>query len=843
MTRSSVALIVLLGWVGVSVAGPPQIATVSEGVENGQTALVFGEGFVPGKTEVLCYVPEPWQSPRTSHIHTDQEQAYQKRKPKLLAEQRRILSSGLPALPAEPPKGTVPLQVLKVTEQVIAVVFSNRVIEPGVQCRLLWVKTPAGLSRPYRVNRPVVWWKDRDSYEPGAEVTLYGRNLASGLYRQRNYGLLRAVKTGQWRPVRWGTRSSPHMNGHWGELRLRLYCTRYRLPHDLAPGSYRLYVHNASGARWGWSDAVDITVQARKRWPRRVFDVRQYGAVGNGVADDTGAIAAALAAAGKAGGGIVFAGPGTYIVTRTLTLPERTVLKGAGREITCLAVPDPRSFAGRVPLAHQAGDPPLRPDDGCKPMTQFVHEGYVPVVRATCRFGIEDLTLRRDAGDGMLLLCDNTDEPGHDVFIRRVRLKASALWFPEGTYRGMGSDGIVLRGDLHNLEVDGCWIEGMGGIRKTGGLTRHARIVNNTFVGHPPYRSRFLFGGRGWTETVVMNNTVRRAERGVVMAGGTDGPGFVHNLIARNTMEENAFGNNAGETYCVEMGRCFYFGPVAEASAKRVRLAKAVLDTKHPWQRPAGRAGICLVVRGRGLGQYRWVVDNTGDTVTLARPWRVVPDGSSMVCVMRGTVESLWIENMDRHGEAAMQMYDFWVNNVLDGHVSIDTEGMSLWGYQLAETDNKRQRQFAPVFFNQMLNGKLRLRGRIRLVARTDPNATKIDAPFLLGNTIRNNQVYAPLRVSLNQRSPYWLKPGYQGTLVGIELMRKTWGFHPWPKAIRTPATAWTLLEHNHVYKARVGVSIDGAVHTLLRGNRFDEVATPVVDKGSHTFVSQPSAH
>ena len=828
MTRAGIVLLLVLACIGSAPAGEPEIGAVTEGVENQQTALIFGEGFAPGQTQVLCYFPEPWQSPRKPHIDREEEKAYQERIPALMAEQRRILERGLPALPETPPEGTQRLQILKVTPQVIAVVFTGGVKEPGAQCRILWVQTPAGLSRPYRVNRPTVWWKDRDVYEPGEDITLYGRSLASGLYRQRNYGLLRKQDDGKWYSARWGTWSSPHMDGHWNEIRLRMYRAKFRLPDNLPLGRYRFYMHNASGDRWGWSDPVDITVAKRPVWPRTVFDARNYGAAGTGLTDDTNAIQKALDAARDAGGGIVFLPAGTYWITRTLMLPQRTILKGVGRDNTRLVVPTDREFGARVPLARRAGDP-----DMPKRLPFFIHNGLVPMVRATYRFGIEDLTLERHAGDGMVVFMDNYDEPGEDVFIRRCRIVASRRWFPEGIYRGVSPVSIVARGDLQRFELDGCEIIGAGAVSKMGGMFRHARIVNNVFIGNPPYRSRLMLGGRGWAECVIMNNTVRRSERGMFMGGGTEGPGFVHNLIARNTMEENCFGANAGETYCIEAGRRFYYGPVAGASATSVRLPGAVLETEGPRNMPANRGGICLIVRGRGMGQYRWVLSNTADSITVAEPWRVVPDRTSVVCIMRGTVETLWIENIGRHGEAAMQMYDYWVNNVLDSHVSIDTEGVSLWGYE----QEGQQRRFAPIFLNQVLNCKLRLRGWIRLIARTDPKTAAVDGSILVGNVIRNNQVYAPRRVSLNQRSPYWRSRGYRGTSVGIELMRRSWGFTPWPDAVATPAMDWTVVESNHIYDASVGIAIEGARHTILRRNRFDEVREHVRDDGEETLT------
>lgn len=58
----------------------------------------------------------------------------------------------------------------------------------------------------------------------------------------------------------------------------------------------------------------------------QMVNVKTYGAVGDGVANDTAAFVAALAAS-KA----VYVPPGTYKITSTLSVPDNTTLYGAGR--------------------------------------------------------------------------------------------------------------------------------------------------------------------------------------------------------------------------------------------------------------------------------------------------------------------------------------------------------------------------------------------------------------------------------------------------------------------------------------------------------------------------------
>ena len=77
------------------------------------------------------------------------------------------------------------------------------------------------------------------------------------------------------------------------------------------------------------------------------YDVKFYGAVGDGVHDDTAAIQAAINAAYAAGGGTVYIGAGTYIVSGTgdksdgaIRLLDNVTLQGAGIGQTVLKVSD-----------------------------------------------------------------------------------------------------------------------------------------------------------------------------------------------------------------------------------------------------------------------------------------------------------------------------------------------------------------------------------------------------------------------------------------------------------------------------------------------------------------------
>ncbi len=87
------------------------------------------------------------------------------------------------------------------------------------------------------------------------------------------------------------------------------------------------------GATKAYVDSAVVEGAAQKT----KFNVKDYGAVGNGIANDGTAIAAAITAANSAGGGIVFLPTGTYLVTAAVTVSGNNItLQGAGRSATII---------------------------------------------------------------------------------------------------------------------------------------------------------------------------------------------------------------------------------------------------------------------------------------------------------------------------------------------------------------------------------------------------------------------------------------------------------------------------------------------------------------------------
>lgn len=116
----------------------------------------------------------------------------------------------------------------------------------------------------------------------------------------------------------------------------------FRLDESFDPSLYDLRVSpGAAGTALGWNAAAtgltSLVLGSLVALPFNVVNVKDsaYGALGNGVADDTAAVALAVAVLAAAGGGWLYFPPGTYILSQ-LAIPSNVRVFGNGRSVTIL---------------------------------------------------------------------------------------------------------------------------------------------------------------------------------------------------------------------------------------------------------------------------------------------------------------------------------------------------------------------------------------------------------------------------------------------------------------------------------------------------------------------------
>jgi hypothetical protein len=148
--------------------------------------------------------------------------------------------------------------------------------------------------------------------------------------------------------------------------------------------------------------------EAPYRVPRERISVRDFGAVGDGKADDTAAFQEAFV---RGGGKVIEIPPGRYLLTGLFSLTEsHTVLRGAGSDRTVLVFQRP----GEKLLPRPAKT------DGNQPTTGWSWAGGLISIggRAWPGKGEVPVTREQQRGDDRLRLASNPFRPGDEILLR-----------------------------------------------------------------------------------------------------------------------------------------------------------------------------------------------------------------------------------------------------------------------------------------------------------------------------------------------------------------------------------------------------------------------------------------
>ena len=493
------------------------------------------------------------------------------------------------------------------------------------------------------LNRPQVWWAQGDGgaeATPGGWVRAFGKNLGWNAKDGLQKAELRLE----------GSRvfSLPvEMDGN---------SARTALPADLPTGTYRLFVHNGAGGSAGWSDPVTLTVARKDAWPQTVFNVTNFGAQADGMKDDTVAIQSALLAAATNGGGIVYLPQGRYALSDALVIPRRTVLRGEREDWVALAWPD-------LPKPPEA------------------------LLQGTNSFGLENFTVYVNHHHHVIAAALGDKPDAGDVFLRHVRVRADA-------YRGHPTEeevdarlresmkwstggGDTVRMGGKNIEITDCDFYG------TGRALFLSRVRGGRVAGN-----RFFNGRWGWycisgsDGLIFENNEISGAD--LMSTGGglncLDGSRYSQNVYYANNRLHLMHGWDR-EAMTSDAGGEAYSGKVGPANGTTLAL-----DGKPNWRGREWQGAAVFVLAGKGAGQVRRVVGQGEQSVEVDRPWDVLPDESSEICVTMFQGHYLVIGN-EFADCGPMQFYGTAVENVVARNTGARMSGFrgkGLWyhGYQ-----------------------------------------------------------------------------------------------------------------------------------------------------------------
>ncbi len=446
---------------------------------------------------------------------------------------------------------------------------------------------------------------------PGALVQIIGRNFTTELTSMRV--VMRAA------------------DSRVAELRVvntDKYSVIAEVPATLRTGDYTLWVHNGSGGSYGWGGSLSVRVRNATQWPTRVFNVRDFGARGDNVADDSDVFRRVLQAAERNRGGVVYFPAGTYRLAGSFRLPRRVSVRGEGKDITWLKWPlnPPSSVGDFIPAALTGGG-------------EYAIEQLSLMVRNAKIVLRDDSFIELARAPAPSISPGFDTQLGQDIFIRQVaihylpyagRASLDASTDPQWAFNrwGVAFDAslelTIALGGIRTIEISDCDFIGTQRFLDL----KNGRITRNHFR-NPMNLSWTDFGGQ---HLVFERNTIDGASSWRMARLP-----LRHIYGARNVSSNIVRGER--EAMTLDLGKSPYLkhksgrriepfsDRVSSSSGRTLTLASSRMLSS------AYRGFDALIVSGRGAGQYRSIEDNGRGTLRTTRDWDVQPDASSVVLV------------------------------------------------------------------------------------------------------------------------------------------------------------------------------------------------------------------
>lgn len=508
-----------------------------------------------------------------------------------------------------------------------------------------------------RLNAPIVYWVQAalgQAAVPGGWIRLFGRNIVRHDKRAR----LRLVsESGAAFDL------APSSGDRWS--------AQFLVPETALPGRYRLRFSNGEGGTEEAVDAGEIQIRAADRSEPASFDVRAYGALGDGTVDDTKAIVAALEAAGNAGGGTVHLRRGRYLVSGQLVVPPGVSLVGERTDLVSVVWPDL----------------PNPPD---------------ALVKGSTRFAVRDLTIyasnHRHVLSGGFIGADTVVPDATDIEIRRVRIRAS-IYFGRMTAEDALERFSRLKPYYPNVLVpDTVRLSGRNVVLADSDILGSGRSLYLLKVSDAAVSHTTLSAGRYGAYSIAGANRLI-FEDNVVTSADLQGSGGAINtnslvvtasenvFVARNIFK-SIYGHDR-EAVTTDGPGGYYFGRVATTAPDRLALDGDLTDEsiKHltglSW---LGVGAAVMVVDGRGAGSFARVaafekgLEPGRWSVRLDRSLPVPLDASSVITIVKAQLNYLIVDNLFEDTGPAVQVFGTALNHVIAGNRSVRSMGFLATG-------------------------------------------------------------------------------------------------------------------------------------------------------------------
>ena len=584
---------------------------------------------------------------------------------------------------------------------------------------LIWPVNSVGAGNPVAVNATEAWWIGPNAATRNDAVSIYGRNLALGETSRTSYIYIQKVgMRGVWAKV---TAANP-------------YKVDFTVPADLVNGEYQVWVHNGHGGHYGWSGPLTLTINDGMPWTSEKFNVKSYGAKGDGVTDDEAAIEATVMAASKSAWSTAYLPAGTYMVSRGFAPPSFVRWMGDGPTKTFI-----KANAGFV--TPTSWDP--------RRYCLLFSDGGLNDIE------IQDLTI--DANGNLNGYVKNPIHLRFENDIRFNNVTINAKGYDIADLHGsnrvsfencslIGGGSGVFFGTATQVFINGCKIYGTNDANTLltwwGGdgmscTNTTAQDYNNSQIDGWA-KGRFFYGCSGWgsnRDIYVGDNTTTAL---AVRPGCSD--------------------QNSGEQMLWESGTR-YSGTPATATGSTVTFEANAFFSDPGLQNGSYDA---VIANGPGLGQHRKIVGCMGTTISVSPAWDVPPENSSTVLIA-GVVSRCAVYHNSLQGKsdyatretasAGIQPFGDSFDFIADSNtISQTRNGIYIWG--MSETALSPQ-SIASAYFNYIANNTIHdcLNGIVGVSQAWNgwPTGDPYPGISYLGNTCTGNVVNSVAESGLSE--------------------------------------------------------------------------------------------
>jgi PA14 domain/Pectate lyase superfamily protein/Calx-beta domain len=564
---------------------------------------------------------------------------------------------------------------------------------------VVWAQNGSGVSKPVTINQTEAWWVGPNAATRGEVTSIFGRNLTQdGGTTTANVYIEDSAGKGYWAPV---VSSNP-------------YKIDFKVPTGLANGSYKVWVHNGDGGQYGWSEPVTLTVNDGLKYTGQTFNVKDFGAKGDGVTDDTQALKNALAAADKVAWSTVYLPTGTYIVKETL-FPGSDKVRwlGAGKNSSTIKAANgfASDFLYEGSGLSQVTFENLGIDANAKKVSASTFYNYKATqIRNSTDIQYLNVKINAEGGANPFDWSGNT----------RVFMKDSEVIGSEGflgSAKQVFIDGTTFAGtDNKDALLQGFGVKELSITNSVGKNLDASNPSNGKWV-----KGRLFLDMGYWG---ISQNQYFGNNKTIDLAP---------------TSDTGDADQNSGEQILWEPQESKSLGSVTGSTSTSVSFS-APPSVDGAWY--------LAIVGGKGVGQSRQVKSYNSSTKTyqVEDGWNVTPDSSSVIVASKTASQIVVYGNtLDGASDyksritasSGVQPYLGATDIIVDNNTFNQLRtGVSLWSGSPAGGGNG---QFSPTYFTQITNNKFTdtLTG-VRFYTQYGWKGTKVLGTNVSGNTLQN---------------------------------------------------------------------------------------------------------